>query len=172
MSTHKNKVPPSLTHIVIPFSPTTFQSLQTNMAAPKISEKKETIEPIPVDTTRTMLESSQDPEAPSKDRLHIVRRNEPLLAYDLSQESIKGFDANLMGARTTLSAEEEKKLLRRIDWHLIPLLAIMYCLKTMDMINVSFPTSNFDSVPPYNTNIHSHAAWRPERIKENMLNHL
>jgi hypothetical protein len=106
------------------------------MASPEISEKNETIDATPVDKTGITVESSQDIEPPRKDHLHFVPRNESLPEYDLSQESITGFDANLMGARATLSAAEEKKLLRRIDWHLIPLMAIMYCLKTIDAINV------------------------------------
>lgn len=36
-----------------------------------------------------------------------------------------------------LTAREEKKLLRRIDWHLLPLLSIMYVVKTIDAANVS-----------------------------------
>ena len=38
--------------------------------------------------------------------------------------------------RESQSNEEEKKLLRRIDWHLIPLLAVMYMVKTIDASNV------------------------------------
>lgn len=36
-----------------------------------------------------------------------------------------------------LSGAEEKKLLRRIDWRLLPLLAAMYVVKTIDAQNVS-----------------------------------
>jgi hypothetical protein len=41
-----------------------------------------------------------------------------------------------MHARGTLSGTEEKKLLRRTDGHLLPLLALMYMVKTIDMSNV------------------------------------
>ncbi|KAJ5193992.1 Glucose/ribitol dehydrogenase, partial [Penicillium cf. griseofulvum] len=54
------------------------------------------------------------------------------------EEFIPGYDAILMGALATLSSAEEKKLLRRIDWHLIPLLAVMYMLKSVDFTNVSW----------------------------------
>ncbi|KAJ5445241.1 Glucose/ribitol dehydrogenase [Penicillium cf. griseofulvum] len=54
------------------------------------------------------------------------------------EEFIPGYDAILMGALATLSSAEEKKLLRRIDWHLIPLLAVMYMLKSVDFTNVSY----------------------------------
>ncbi|KAL4889660.1 pantothenate transporter [Aspergillus ambiguus] len=69
--------------------------------------------------------------------VHYVKRaeNDPLPEY--KEELIPGYNANLMGARATLSSDEEKKLLRRIDWHLLPLLAVMYLLKTVDYTNVA-----------------------------------
>lgn len=48
-------------------------------------------------------------------------------------------DANELEGRQhgPLDAAEEKKLLRRVDWHLLPLLSIMYVVKTIDAQNVS-----------------------------------
>lgn len=40
-------------------------------------------------------------------------------------------------ARTLLTADEEKKLLRRIDWHLMPLCSLMFLFKNLDSDNVS-----------------------------------
>ncbi|KAI1811471.1 pantothenate transporter [Poronia punctata] len=54
-----------------------------------------------------------------------------------SDVSIEGFDAERMRARTALTAEEEKKLIRRIDWHLMPLCSIMFLFKNLDVDNVS-----------------------------------
>ncbi|KAI1364587.1 pantothenate transporter [Xylaria arbuscula] len=42
-----------------------------------------------------------------------------------------------MRARTYLTAEEEKNLIRRIDWHLMPLCSIMFLFKNLDVDNVS-----------------------------------
>jgi hypothetical protein len=43
----------------------------------------------------------------------------------------------------SLSSEEERKLLRRIDWHLLPLMAIIYMVKTIDAANVRlFPSQH------------------------------
>lgn len=39
----------------------------------------------------------------------------------------------------SLSSADERKLLRRIDWRLLPLLAAMYVVKTIDAQNVSCP---------------------------------
>ena len=50
---------------------------------------------------------------------------------------IAGYDAAMMSARASLSADEEKKLLRRIDWRLLPLLSLIYMVKTVDAANLS-----------------------------------
>ncbi|KAJ5628617.1 pantothenate transporter [Penicillium lividum] len=73
---------------------------------------------------------------PGKAGVHRVNRNADPLPD--SGDYIPGYDADLMRARAALSSEEEKKLLRRIDWHLIPLLAFMYMLKSVDFSNLSY----------------------------------
>ncbi|KAI8623007.1 pantothenate transporter [Xylariaceae sp. FL1651] len=42
-----------------------------------------------------------------------------------------------MRARTALTAQEEKRLIRRIDWHLMPLCSLMFLFKNLDYTNVS-----------------------------------
>ena len=98
--------------------------------------------PRPIATTTVdaaPVSSTPEEEPHTREGLSFAPRSEEPPAYDSSKEQtqIAGYDAALMGARTALSAEEEKKLLRRIDWHLIPLLAIMYMVKTIDAANVS-----------------------------------
>lgn len=69
------------------------------------------------------------------DNFHHVRRGD--VASELSgDESVDGYDAERMRARTSLTAEEEKKLLRRIDWHLMPLCSIIFMFKNLDSDNV------------------------------------
>ncbi|KAK3323338.1 major facilitator superfamily domain-containing protein [Cercophora scortea] len=81
---------------------------------------------------------ASDIEPTASGNLHLVTRSDEQHAFGSdSRERITGFDAALMGARTTLSSAEEKKLLRRMDWHLIPLLAVMYMVKTVDFTNVA-----------------------------------
>ena len=41
--------------------------------------------------------------------------------------------------------EEEKKLLRRVDWRIVPLCAVMYAVKSIDASNVSIVVSWDDS---------------------------
>ncbi|KAH7268685.1 major facilitator superfamily domain-containing protein [Fusarium solani] len=77
-------------------------------------------------------------EEPSREQhFKVVARGDPLSSSDDVRGEITGYDDSLMRARAALSSTEEKKLLRRIDWHLIPLLAIMYMVKTIDASNVS-----------------------------------
>ncbi|KAI0423309.1 major facilitator superfamily domain-containing protein [Xylaria grammica] len=52
-------------------------------------------------------------------------------------QTIEGFDAERMRARTALTAAEERKLIRRIDWHLMPLCSLMFLFKNLDVDNVS-----------------------------------
>lgn len=77
--------------------------------------------------------SSPDPR-----QLHVVSRGSETTKHleDIDGQ-IVGFDASLMAARTALSGEEEKKLLRRLDWRILPLMALMYVVKNIDQSNVS-----------------------------------
>lgn len=68
------------------------------------------------------------------DGFHRVRRGEVVGDYE---DSINGYDAERMRARTALTAEEEKKLIRRIDWHLMPLCSLIFMFKGLDADNVS-----------------------------------
>ncbi|KAI1433164.1 major facilitator superfamily domain-containing protein [Xylaria sp. CBS 124048] len=42
-----------------------------------------------------------------------------------------------MRARTALTTDEEKKLMRRIDWHLMPLCSLIFLFKNLDSDNLS-----------------------------------
>ena len=56
---------------------------------------------------------------------------------DVDPSEIQGFDVERMRGRTLLTAKEEKKLLRRIDWHIMPFCSFMFMLKNMDAQNIS-----------------------------------
>ncbi|KXT17422.1 hypothetical protein AC579_5703 [Pseudocercospora musae] len=70
-------------------------------------------------------------------RLHFARRGDGGGGSDYDESEIQGFDAERMRARTLLSAAEEKRLLRRIDWHIMPLCSLMFLLKNLDSDNIS-----------------------------------
>lgn len=69
--------------------------------------------------------------------LHLVQRGGELAESDIDDTSIQGFESDRMKARTLLTAEEEKKLLRRIDWRIMPLCSLMFLLKQLDALNIS-----------------------------------
>lgn len=72
--------------------------------------------------------------------LHFVRRGEALVVASSSQESIDGYDPDLMSGRTLLTAEEEKRLLRKIDWRLMTLCSLIFMFKNLDSNNVRMHT--------------------------------
>lgn len=85
-------------------------------------------------TTATDITSTSDSNADHE--LHFVRRGEAVAEASSSQESIDGYDPELMSGRTLLTAEEEKKLLRKIDWRLMTLCSLIFMFKNLDSNNV------------------------------------
>ena len=72
------------------------------------------------------------------DGFHHARRGE--IVDDVTGgELIDGYEAERMRARASLTADEEKKLIRRIDWHLMPLCSLIFMFKNLDSDNVSAP---------------------------------
>lgn len=109
------------------------------MSSPRVSHTIESSSDLNIEKSGLAVAESTAVPQSEKEHLHFVPRKDVLIDYDTSQESIVGFNAELMGARSTLSTSEEKKLLRRIDLHLIPLLAVMYMVKSIDASNVRYP---------------------------------
>lgn len=76
-------------------------------------------------------------ESPGLQNLTIVARGESLPESELDTSNVTGVDdAALLRARHSLTTAEEKKLIRRIDLRLLPLLSILYMVKTIDAANV------------------------------------
>ena len=61
---------------------------------------------------------------------------------EASEEAIIGYDADQMQARALLSSGDEKKLFRKIDLYLMPLMSLMYLLKNLDAANVCYYQSD------------------------------
>ncbi|KAJ5162108.1 hypothetical protein N7492_007500 [Penicillium capsulatum] len=68
---------------------------------------------------------------------HVARRGEALSGASSNHDSIDGFNAELMGGRTLLTTEEEKQLLRKIDWRLMTLCSLIFMFKNLDGNNTS-----------------------------------
>ncbi|CZR53706.1 related to putative tartrate transporter [Phialocephala subalpina] len=108
------------------------------MSSPEISEKIETApnatdEKAALETTISFDRGADN----GKDGLHFVTRGKVISDGEGSDEAITGYDADRMRARALLSYDEEKKLIRRIDWHLMPLMSLMYLLKNLDAANAA-----------------------------------
>jgi hypothetical protein len=58
---------------------------------------------------------------------HYARRGSTVHDKDLDGDAIRGYDGERMRARTLLTAEEEKKLMRRVDWRLMVRLSSTHC---------------------------------------------
>jgi hypothetical protein len=86
-------------------------------------------------TTATDIVSASESNA-SHELLHFARRGQALSETSSNQESIDGYDPELMSGRTLLTAEEEKKLLRKIDWRLMTLCSLIFMFKNLDSNNV------------------------------------
>jgi hypothetical protein len=100
-----------------------------------LSRKQSSMTNSKPDVSLSISPNSEKSEDPTT-RLHFVQRGESL-DDDAVSEDIAGFDVERMRARTALTFEEEKKLLRRIDWHIMPLVSIMFLLKNIDYANAS-----------------------------------
>ena len=88
--------------------------------------------------TKNAVQSAETPIDGGVDNntFHYASRGEVLNDANYAVDEITGFDDERKRARTYLTAEEEKKLLRRMDWHIMPFCAIMFLLKNIDSENV------------------------------------
>jgi hypothetical protein len=82
-----------------------------------------------------IIQSTEDSEG-EKGHIHFVPRSDALLDDTISNDAITGYNPILMRARATLSSENEKKVIRKMDWRLIPLLSVIYMIKSIDATNV------------------------------------
>jgi len=89
--------------------------------------------------------------------LHVVQRGDGASEYtaEKDEDNIVGYDASLMRDRVMMNSTEETKLLRRIDLRLLPLLALMYVVKTVRWICIDSRLreciSSDQALPPRST---------------------
>ncbi|KAI8317532.1 MFS transporter prlL [Colletotrichum sp. SAR11_240] len=73
--------------------------------------------------------------SPAEGDLHVQPRAAPIDGEAAAE--IPGYDHQRMKDRSLLSYEEEKKLLRRVDWHLMVLCALIFMVKNVDANNAA-----------------------------------
>jgi hypothetical protein len=116
--------------------PTLLRLFNHNKSAEFVTMDAEKIHP-------TLSKTTEDS---TPGALHYARRGETLDDASSLNSDIVGYDADRMRARALLTETEEKKLMRRIDWHLMPLCSLMFLLKNIDVNNVgSMPLNDFIS---------------------------
>lgn len=77
-----------------------------------------------------------EPDSSSKDYFKTAKRRGAGAVTD-NDALATSDDFDREAALTALSADEERKLIRRVDWRLVPLLCTLYFMKKIDEMNVS-----------------------------------
>ncbi|KAJ5673849.1 hypothetical protein N7462_009288 [Penicillium macrosclerotiorum] len=85
----------------------------------------------------TAIDVNSTGESNADRELHFAKRGEALSEASSIQESIEGYNPELMSGRTLLTTEEEKRLLRKIDWRLMTLCSLIFMFKNLDSNNAS-----------------------------------
>jgi hypothetical protein len=83
--------------------------------------------------TTENMNTPADRKTLSEGDLHIQPRHSHV---GEGAAGISGYDHGRMKDRTLLTYEEEKKLLRRVDWHPMLLCSIIFMVKNVDANNV------------------------------------
>lgn len=72
----------------------------------------------------------------TNDSLTFFRRGEQVDDATASKGA-DGFDSALMRDRSLLTAEEEKALMRRVDWRIMTICSLLFLMKNLDADNIS-----------------------------------
>lgn len=68
--------------------------------------------------------------------LTFARRGERV-GESAANGGVDGFDSDRMRDRSLLTAEEEKALMRRIDWRIMSICSLLFLMKNLDSDNIS-----------------------------------
>lgn len=104
-------------------------------------EADHTVTPLPggidsLSDTASKDHSDSPEDKSSNAGLTFARRGEQV-GESLADGDVDGFDAARMRDRALLTADEEKALLRRIDWRMMSLCSIIFMMKQLDTDNIS-----------------------------------
>jgi hypothetical protein len=89
--------------------------------------------------TDSLSEATVKDESPtqaSNGELTFARRGDEVDAA-LAAAGADGFDAERMKDRSLLTAEEEKALMRRVDWRIMTVCSLLFLIKNLDADNIS-----------------------------------
>lgn len=97
------------------------------------SKQPQKVSTAPADSTS---DSSRDDTRQPSDGLTLARRGQQI-NESLSPQDVDGYDVSRMRDRALLSAEEEKALMRRIDWRMMTICSLLFLMKNLDADNIS-----------------------------------
>lgn len=97
------------------------------------------------DTTTSSSSSSTTSPHPSPQNAPTPTTNDGLTLFRLGEQiddatagkDVAGFDPDRMRDRALLTAEEEKALMRRVDWRIMTICSLLFLLKNIDADNIS-----------------------------------
>lgn len=91
----------------------------------------------PVSDSTSERASNEVPEtSKATNNLTFARRGEELDDTIVGND-VDGFDAERMRGRSLLTAEEEKALMRKVDWRIMTVCSLLFLLKNIDADNIS-----------------------------------
>lgn len=88
------------------------------------------------DDTLVGLPLEREPHAGTESNLKTAKRSGKAFILDDDTAATSNGELSREAALTALTVEEERKLLRKVDWRLIPLLCLLYLVKKLDETNV------------------------------------
>ncbi len=96
----------------------------------------DTKEESPVASTHLSIAAADEDGNHGAGQLHFAQRGADV-DNAVESEAIDGFDAERMRARSALTADEEKKLMRRVDLRIMILCSLIFLIKNLDSANIS-----------------------------------
>lgn len=83
-------------------------------------------------------DAGEAPASQTKDGVTLFRLGEAIQDGDAAHlADVDGFDVERMRDRTLLTAEEEKALMRKVDWRIMTMCSLLFLMKNLDADNIS-----------------------------------
>lgn len=82
--------------------------------------------------------AGETPSTQNKDGVTLFRLGEAIQDGDAANlAGVDGFDVERMRDRTLLTADEEKALMRKVDWRIMTMCSLLFLMKNLDADNIS-----------------------------------
>jgi hypothetical protein len=89
-------------------------------------------------TSQNQNVAGEAPASQTKDGVTLFRLGEAIQDGDAANlAGVDGFDVERMRDRTLLTADEEKALMRKVDWRIMTMCSLLFLMKNLDADNIS-----------------------------------